>query len=83
MKLQYSGQQVLSIEGIILTPGLNEVSEQHMSKLSENKKFLAMQKEGIFSSVSKETKKAATPKEESAPVAEKAVETDVKVKKSK
>lgn len=81
MKLQYSGQQVLSIEGILLTPGLQEVSDQHMEKLLVNPKFLAMQKEGIFAVVTKEDK--ATAKETvSAPV-EKAVETDVKVKKSK
>lgn len=48
MKVKYTGQQTLSFDGILLTPGIHEMPEAHVEKLKAHPKAVAMEKEGMI-----------------------------------
>lgn len=48
MKVSYSGQQTLSFDGILLTPGTHDMPEAHVEKLKAHPKAQAMEKEGMI-----------------------------------
>lgn len=64
MKVSYSGQQTLSFDGILLTPGIHDMPEAHVEKLKAHPKAQAMAKEGMIEYIEKKMSAEAEAKAE-------------------
>lgn len=85
MKYHYEGTNPLSFDGILLMPGLNNLSKEHNEKLSAHPKFIAMKKAGIVSDVVNMSQAKAEKLVESgeATIPTEAVKAEVKLSKKK